>query len=125
VEGSGKGDAAGQPEGVVGGDPGAGEGTPALLPIPARPADLASVRARLARTLHYPAEARRRQIQGRAVVEFILRADGRVEALGLRQSAGDEALDRAALAAVMEGAPYPPPGVDVLVVVPLSFRLGA
>jgi len=114
---------AGQPDGVVGGEPAAGEPGPAM-PRPARPADLASVRERIAKTLRYPAEARRMRVQGRAVIEFVLRADGHLDSLAVRQSSGDETLDRAALAAVRDAAPYPPPGIDVLVVIPVSFKLG-
>jgi TonB family protein len=58
------------------------------------------------------------------VVEFILRADGHLDSLAIRRSSGDEDLDRAALAAVRDAAPCPPPGVDVLVVIPVSFQAG-
>jgi len=68
--------------------------------------------------------ARRLRVQGRAVEEVIVRADGHVDSLAIRLSSGDESLDRAALEAVRDAAPYPPPGVDVLVVIPVSFRLG-
>jgi len=112
----------GRPGGVVGGvvaDP-----EPAVAqPLPARPRDLAAVRAGIARTLRYPPEARRREWQGRVMIAFVLRADGTVAGLGVRESSGHPILDEAALAAVRDAAPYPPPGMDVLVVVPLSFRL--
>jgi protein TonB len=58
------------------------------------------------------------------VVEFVLLADGRIRELALRSSSGFPPLDAAAMAAVERAAPFPPPGVDVLVVVPVVFRTG-
>jgi periplasmic protein TonB len=124
--GSGAGDA-GHPDGVVGGMPGA-PGVPALQqvpppePIPARPADLASVRAGIARTLVYPAQARRNGLGGKVVLSFLLLANGAIRDLAVRAGSGSALLDAAALAAVREAAPFPPPGVEVLVVVPVVFR---
>ena len=112
----------GTTDGVVGGDPGALAQEPPALP-PARPADLAAVRAGIARTLTYPAEARRQGWEGRATIAFVLRADGTIEEPEVRQGSGHDLLDRAALAAIRTAAPFPPPGIDVLVVVPVSFRL--
>jgi protein TonB len=117
----------GRPGGVVGGDPEATDG-PAMQQLPARPPiaarthDLASVRAGIARTLVYPPNARRNGLQGKVVLEFVLLAEGRIRDLVLRSSSGIPALDAAALAAVEAAAPFPAPGVDVLVVVPVVFR---
>jgi protein TonB len=111
----------GAPDGVVGGAPVAE--APAPQPPPARATDLAAVRAGIARTLVYPPEARRREQEGRVVLSFILLADGTVADLSVRKSSGHAALDEAAMAAIRAAAPYPPPGLDVLVVVPVSFRL--
>jgi periplasmic protein TonB len=116
----------GRPGGVIGGAPEATEG-PALrqappTPIAARTHDLASVRAGIARTLVYPPNARRNGLQGKVILEFVLLAEGRIRDLVLRTSSGFPTLDAAALAAVEAAAPFPPPGVDVLVVVPVVFR---
>jgi protein TonB len=117
------------PDGVIGG--GAGEPAPELPvapprpaePIEARPADVAAVRAALARTFVYPPEARRRALQGRVIVAITLSADGALVALELRESSGHRLLDEAALDACRRAAPFAPPGVAVRVVVPVSFRL--
>ncbi|MBK9519608.1 MAG: TonB family protein [Anaeromyxobacter sp.] len=113
--------AGGREGGVVGGV--VGPSLPAAPPIEARPADLAAVRAGIARTLVYPPEARRRQWQGRTVLAFTLYADGTVSDLVVRESSGFPSLDAAAVEAIRRAAPFDPPGVDVFVVVPVSFRL--
>ncbi len=117
----------GIPAGVVGGigtsdRPGSGSLVPAT-PIPARPRDLEAVRERIARTLSYPSRARNLGWEGRCVVEFVLLADGTIRYLNVIESSGRPLLDEAALAAVQRGAPFPPPGVDVLVRTPIAFRL--
>lgn len=112
----------GRPDGVVGGVVGAPVAAPAA-PLPARPADLAAVRAGIARTLLYPPEARRRHWEGRTTLAFTLLADGTVVDLAVRQSSGYELLDLAALESIRHAAPFDPPGVDVFVVVPVAFRL--
>ena len=110
----------GREGGVVGGVPGVPEAAPLL---PARPADLATVRAGIARTLAYPAEARRKGWGGRTVVAFTLLADGSIADLVVRQGSGHAVLDEAALDAIRRAAPFAPPGVDVLVVVPVAFAM--
>ena len=116
----------GRPDGVVGGVPGgdpAGVLSAAPAPVPARPADLAAVRAGIGRTLVYPSSARRAGWQGKVRIAFILLADGRIRDLVVREGSGYEILDAAALAAVRDAAPFAPPGVDVQIAIPLSFRI--
>lgn len=116
----------GQPGGVVGGAPDVPDGPalqqPRTRPIAARTHDLASVRAGIARTLVYPPNARRNGLQGRVLLEFVLLADGWIRDLVLRSGSGVPVLDDAALSAVEKAAPFPAPGVDVLVSVPVVFR---
>ncbi len=116
----------GRPDGVVGGVPGgdpAGVLSAAPAPVPARPSDLAAVRAGIARTLAYPPSARRAGWEGKVRLAFVLLADGRIRDLVVREGSGYEILDAAALAAVRDAAPFAPPGVDVQIVIPLSFRI--
>jgi protein TonB len=109
------------------GNGGAGDtaalGAEPTSPRPASPADLASIGARVARELVYPALARRRQWQGRALVAFTLRADGSVGAIEIRESSGHPLLDEEAQRAIRRAAPFPAPGVELLVVVPVTFQL--
>jgi len=117
----------GAENGVIGGGGPGAQGNTASAPAPhpptpARPADLATVRSGIARTLVYPPEARRRGWQGRVTLAFTLQADGTVLDLTVRQSSGLPLLDQAALAAIRRAAPFAPPGLDVQVVVPVVFR---
>lgn len=57
----------------------------------------------------YPNEARKRQIQGRAVVWFVISADGSVKDVTLMETSRYGILDKAALAAVKDAAPFPRP----------------
>jgi len=113
----------GRDGGAVGGVPGGGE-VSAAAPIPARPADLAAVRAGIKRTAVYPALARARHWQGRSVLSFTLLADGTIDHLVVRQGSGYPCLDEAALEAVRRAAPFPAPGVAVHIIVPVDFNFG-
>jgi len=81
-----------------------------------RPAEEAADANELLRLLHqeidrhkrYPALARRHGRQGISTVAFSLRPDGGVEALALARSSGFQPLDRAALRAVQQVAPFTP-----------------
>jgi protein TonB len=118
-------------DGVVGGVPGGSGITSApppppsapQQPIPARPADLASVRDGIARVLTYPPRARRFGWAGKVLVAFTLLADGSIRDLRILERSGFEALDEAAVDAVRRAAPFRPPEVDVAVVTPIVFRL--
>lgn len=119
-------------DGVVGGSPwgasdgtswGAGKGGGDPEPPRASSADLARIRERIATFLRYPPAARRSAQQGQVVLSFILRADGTVDDLSIRTSSGFAELDDAALAAVRSAKPFPPPGRDIRVITPITFRI--
>jgi TonB family protein len=65
------------------------------------------VRQRIARARYYPRIARRRGMEGQPVIAFTLDKRGRLTKVDLAQTSGYHLLDRAALEAVHEGAPYP------------------
>ncbi len=65
------------------------------------------VRQRIARARHYPRIARRRGMEGQPVIDFTLDKRGRLTKVDLAQTSGYRLLDRAALEAVHNGAPYP------------------
>ena len=75
----------------------------------------------------YPEAARRRGVEGTALVTLRVAASGRVDEVRLHRSAGDAQLDGAALASVRRWRfDPPPPGVDwqgLRFVVPIEFRL--
>lgn len=116
---------ASEADGVVGGAPGAeGGALPSLAPpepAPARPADLASVRAAIGRTLVYPPLAKRHGWRGKVVLAFVMSARGAVDELVVQAPSGFKVLDEAAVAAIRAASPFPPPGIDVRVVIPLVF----
>lgn len=74
---------------------------------------LAAVRARIEAAKQYPPNARRRGIEGRAMVRFRLAADGQLLVVRLAAASGFRELDQAALSAVRRAAPFPGfPGQD-------------
>ena len=75
----------------------------------------------------YPNLARRRQFQGKVVVEALVDVHGHVARVGLAQSSGYTSLDRAAKQGVLkwrfEPAMRDGVAVEKLVQVPVVFRL--
>ena len=65
------------------------------------------VRQRIASAKYYPRMARRRGMEGRPVIVFTLDKQGRLKKADLARTSGYPVLDRAALQAVHNGAPYP------------------
>jgi len=94
--------------GEAGGDSGrgnmhAGGGPHSLAPY------LQLVRERIANCKKYPSLARRRHLQGRVGVRFLLAGTGEAREISVSASSGQEILDRAALKAVQDAAPFPLP----------------
>lgn len=89
---------------------------PALAAVPMPPAPdpalEASYRDRIRQAVdahkHYPRMARRLGVEGRVVLAFTLRDDGRLAEVHVAESSGSELLDEAALQAVRDAAPFPP-----------------
>lgn len=67
------------------------------------------VRLRIEEHKRYPEGARRRHIEGRAKVRFVIHPDGSVGELEVATGSGDPSLDRAALEAVRAASPFPSP----------------
>jgi len=69
------------------------------------------VRMKIESRKKYPDTARKRQIEGRVEVEFSLGVDGNVTDVSVKKTSRHPDLDRAALLAVRDAAPFPrPPG---------------
>jgi protein TonB len=75
------------------------------------------------RQVVYPMLARRRGLQGRVVVRFMLDASGKAADLSTVESSGHEILDAAALEAVRRAVPMPAPAVPTQIVLPIVFAL--
>jgi TonB family protein len=74
---------------------------------------LQHIRERISRYKKYPPMARRRQLEGRVGIRFLLSVTGEVQRLAISRSSGEELLDQAALKAVQDGSPFPRPPVDL------------
>ncbi|MFZ2087487.1 MAG: energy transducer TonB [Desulfobaccales bacterium] len=116
--GSGRGTGSGS---GVGQGPGAGAGS--LLQ-----GYLREVRRLLERHKEYPSMAQRQDMQGMAVLQFTIAADGRIEATSLCRSSGHGLLDKAAQETVRRVGRFPPLPASLgrerlTVEIPLSFRL--
>ena len=91
-----------------------------------------NVRGLVAACAVYPAAAARRGNAGEVVIHVRIRTDGALDGALVAESSSDPALDRAAVAAVREAAPFPidalgtMPGTNVLeALIPLRFELVA
>lgn len=73
----------------------------------------------------YPPVARARGWTGVVRVAFLLRTDGTIAGLEIRESSGFTPLDRCALDAVRAAVPFPRPPRDEVVIVPIRFELVA
>jgi protein TonB len=71
------------------------------------------VRLKIERHKRYPRLARRRNIEGRVTVGFVIIPDGSVKRVRVVQSSRFKILDRAALRAVTESMPFPKPPQDL------------
>lgn len=67
------------------------------------------VRLRIESHKRYPNAAKRRQIEGRVTVRFVIEPDGRISSLKIVKSTRHRALDQAALSAVKKASPFPKP----------------
>lgn len=96
-------------------------------PEPATASDLGpqfnDIRDRVMASLRYPPMARRQGWRGVVRVEFTLLSSGQVQDLRILQSSGYPLLDRQALRAVEEAAPFSPPTAAATITLPIRFRL--
>jgi periplasmic protein TonB len=76
---------------------------------------------------HYPAQARLNQWEGRVIVRAVIRADGHIGDLSVKESSGHAVLDEAAMDVIRRISPVPMKydlGRPELVVnIPISYRL--
>ena len=87
---------------------------------------LAKVRQKIQESLRYPSMAKKMGLEGEAVVQFLIRSNGMVEASSIKitKSSGKSILDRNAMAAVLDAIPFElPPQEDLQIVIPVVFKL--
>ncbi|WP_018247964.1 energy transducer TonB [Orenia marismortui] len=63
---------------------------------------------RIAAAKRYPQYARDQEFEGKALVEFVIRSDGRLEKSRVVNSSGYPSLDHEAIATLKRSAPFPP-----------------
>jgi protein TonB len=69
---------------------------------------------RLGRFKKYPPAARSRGTEGQVLIAFTVDSQGRVLDANVASSSGSSLLDRAALKAIKDAQPLPPPPMDKL-----------
>ena len=80
------------------------------------------LRYKIERFKKYPDDARKKSIEGRVVVQFVITQDGQLSSLKIVKQSRYEALNQAALNAVSEAAPFSPPP-STLFTTPLCLKL--
>lgn len=88
-----------------------------------RHANFKAIRDSILDKLHYPVLARRRGWSGKVDVAFLIAPDGNVSDLRIEASSGFSVLDEQALNAVRSAAPFTPPRIAALLVMPVTFQL--
>lgn len=89
---------------------------------------LSKVRNKIQSQLHYPSQAKRVGMEGEVVVRFFICSDGMVgkSSVELAKSSGKRLLDKNALNAVLDSAPFELPPEDKMeIVVPVVFSLAS
>lgn len=82
----------------------------------------------LATNTHYPDDARKKNIQGRAIIGFIVKSDGSISEIKVVKSSGNESLDKEAMRVVSTMPKWKPgtqdgKNVNVRFCLPIMFRL--
>jgi periplasmic protein TonB len=81
------------------------------------------IRQAIERHVIYPTIGRRLGWAGKVVLTFVIRADGSVQDVRVRESSGHRALDESATQAVHRAAPLPHANESVQIVMPIEFAL--
>ena len=89
---------------------------------------LSIIRGLIERQKKYPRVAKRRQFQGKVIVEFVLMLSGNVGSIKVVEGCRFSILNRAAIQAVENASPYPkpPPGLfsgNLSLRIPIVFEL--
>ncbi len=75
--------------------------------------------------ISYPGRALRRSMEGTVIASFVVKLDGSIKDINVKQSSGYSILDNNVVKAVKKAAPFPKPQVEVKVIIPITFRLGS
>jgi protein TonB len=84
--------------------------------------NFAYISKRIGRALRYPRKAQRAGISGQTKVRFIICANGQVRAIEVVKSSGYAILDNDAIKTVKRAAPFPPPPIEAVLIMPISYQ---
>ena len=70
----------------------------------------------------YPRIARRRGLEGKVVVSFVICEDGSVHGVKIIESSGHKILDKNAIACIKRATPFPPPPARAELVFPIIYK---
>ncbi len=73
--------------------------------------------------ISYPYKARKMSMEGDVIISFIVCLDGSVKGIRINKSSGFLTLDNNAEKAVRKASPFPPPPVEVKIVIPITYKL--
>ncbi|GAX62608.1 periplasmic protein [Candidatus Scalindua japonica] len=73
--------------------------------------------------ISYPYKARKMSMEGDVILSFIVCLDGSVKGIKVNKSSGFSTLDDNAEQAVRKASPFPPPPVEVRIVIPITYKL--
>jgi periplasmic protein TonB len=88
-----------------------------------RRANFGAIRDSILANLQYPMLARRKGWSGKVEVAFLIKPDGSISELRIQTSSGYSVLDEQALDAIRRSAPFTPPRIAALLVMPVTFQL--
>ncbi len=74
--------------------------------------------------ISYPGRARKMLMEGSVIISFVVRLDGSIKDIIIKQSSGHSILDKNAIKAIKKAAPFPPPPVEAKILIPITYRLG-
>ena len=87
---------------------------------------LAKVRQKIQESLRYPSMAKKMGLEGETIVQFLIHANGTVDASSVKiaKSSGKAVLDRNAIDAVLDAVPFAlPPKEELEIIIPVVFKL--
>ncbi|NOG83057.1 MAG: energy transducer TonB [Planctomycetes bacterium] len=73
--------------------------------------------------ISYPYKARKMSMEGDVIISFLVCLDGSVKGIKINKSSGFSTLDDNAEKAIRKASPFPPPPVEVKIVIPITYKL--
>ncbi len=75
--------------------------------------------------ISYPYKAQKMSMEGDVIISFVVCLDGSVKGIKINKSSGFLTLDNNAEKAVKKASPFPPPPIEVKIVIPITYKLNA